>query len=147
MSRWRGEVLSVATVLSIPLGVAVIFPFRAVGFKAQDVALSPSATVSFVHLSEEEEAQAVRATRSALRGDGEDVRQLHADLSFSDLPDEVQGEILPVSARPLGTDVPLVECAVGPFLPSRQAPPPQRIPIVREEERPTFAKDVLLKID
>jgi len=137
----------VATVLTIPLGVAAIFPFRAIGFKAQDVTLSPSATVSFVHLSEEEEAQAVRATRSTLRGDGEDVRQLHADLAFSELPDETRGEILPVPAHPSGADVPLVTCAVGPFQPSLQAPPPKRIAADPPEDRPTFSKAELLKID
>lgn len=146
MRSARSELLSVAAVLALPIGIASVFPYGAIGFSASRPAVSPDArTASIVFLGEEDVVRVMRAARTVSRG--EDARRSYISL----LPPELPGADEPPPAaiglsRKTG-DPPVVENGISPFLPSRRASAPVRISAETVKEKPVFARDELLKLN
>ena len=98
MKGFASEIATLATVLAIPAGIAAVFPYAAIGFRARRVAPRPPA-VAFVTLSPEAEAAAMRAAKASWQNDAGSILRVRADLSFGELPSAPEEAVLDVSAR------------------------------------------------
>ena len=146
MRSIKSEFLSVAEVLAIPLLVAVAFPRGAIGFSASRSARSPGAsTASIVFLDETSVARAVRAARTVSRH--EDGGRTYIDLLDSELSPAENKPMAAVLPGRLPSALPVVENGVPPFLPSRRAAAPVRIPASPVKDEPPFSRDELLKLN
>ncbi|MBR3223115.1 MAG: hypothetical protein IKF72_12910 [Kiritimatiellae bacterium] len=147
MKGIAGELASLFTVLAIPAGIAAIFPFSAIGFRASPVA-AHEPSVAFVTLSEKDEAAAMRAAKASWQGNAGNMLRVRADLFLGDLPGGVEKETLHVAERnrpPCAKDV---DWTPPPYLPSLAAPPPQTIPEdAPEGEALAFPKEELLSLE
>ena len=147
MRSWRSELVSVAAVLAIPAGIALVFPYDALCFRAAPEKPADPA-VAFVRLSPESERLAMRAARTSWRVKG-GAREMRADLSVAPLPDDGRHPVLSsASRRAAGPAVSLVECGRIPFLPSCRAERPARIPDGKDVvSKPPFSREELLKLN
>ena len=140
------ELLSVVTVLAIPVGIAVVFPYCSIGFSASRRA--PSAherTAAIVFLDDQAVARAMRATRTVPRNG--DVGRTYIDLLSRDLPESDDRPMASVGPRRHAATPPIVENGIPPFLPSRRAPAPVRISAEAEKDEPQFSRNELLKLN
>jgi len=140
------ELLSMAAVLSIPLGIVLSFPLSPFGFRATEVVRRP-AQVAFVTMSPEAERLALRAVRASWRERVGGVRRLQADLFCAELPEDERMSVLTVRDRSRPPAPPMAECERTPFLPSQKAPPPRPIAAGAETVPPTFPREELLKMN
>lgn len=146
MRSVRSELLSVAAVLALPIGIASVFPYGAIGFSVSKPAASPDVrTASIVFPGEEEIARVMRAARTVSRG--EDVGRSYVNLLPSELPGAGESPPVAIGLCRKPDDPPVVENGISPFLPSRQASAPVRISAETVKEKPVFARDELLKLD
>ena len=146
MRSVRSELLSVAAVLALPIGIASVFPYGAIGFSASRSAAVPDArTASIVFLGEEDVARVIRAARTVTRG--EDAGRSYVDLLPAELPGADASPTAAIGLRRKPDDPPLVESGISPFLPSRRAFAPVRIPAETAKEEPVFSRDELLKLN
>ena len=138
------EVLSVAMVLAIPLGLAAVFPRAALSPLASPAEeRKPSAAILF--LSDAEVSRALRAAKDVTRHDG--VGRANIELLPEELPGG-EGEVMMTSAvRCPAAALPLVETGRTPFLPSRRADAPIRISSEAEKPDPVFSRQELLKLN
>ena len=146
MRSLGSEILSVATVLAVPLGLAAVFPYGALGFapaRASAPALRPSAAIVF--LDETTAARALRAARTMSRN-AEDGRR-SVDLLSADLPEAEAAPVMPAGSRPRTGALPVVGDGLPPFLPSRRAAAPVRIPVETGRDDAPFPRSELLKIN
>ena len=147
MKGIAGELASLFTVLAIPVGIAAIFPFSAIGFRARPVAQRAPA-VAFVTLNAEEEAAAMRAAKTSWQGNAGNILRVRADLFLGDLPGGAEKETLDVAERCRPPRAKDVDWAPPPYLPSLAAPPPQAIPEdAPDEEVPAFPREELLSLE
>ena len=98
--RMTSEIYSLALILWLPVAVALVFPFGAIGFSASDGSAVRRGSCRFVELTAAESAAAIETARSALKTAGGGVRGLYADLSVDAVPvDQISGvassEMLP----------------------------------------------------
>ena len=140
------ELLSVAAVLALPIGIASVFPSGAIGFTPSRPAASPDArTASIVFLGEENVARVIRAARTISRGEG--AGRSYVNLLPSELPGADESPTAVIGLRRKPDDPPVVENGIPPFLPSRRASAPVRISAETAKEKPVFARDELLKLN
>ena len=145
MRSVRSELLSVAAVLALPIGIASVFPYDAVGFSALRPATSPVArTASIVFLDEAAVARVIRAARTVSRG--EEAGRSYLNLLPAELPGADESPTAVIELRRKPDDPPVVENGIPPFLPSRRASAPVRIPAETAKEKPVFTRDELLKL-
>lgn len=138
------ELLSVAEVFAIPLLIAAVFPYGAVGFSASRSARpADGSAASIVFLDDAAAARAVREARIMSRnGNGGRI-----DLLSPELPDAGNEQAVTTVPRPRPRALPIVESGIPPFLPSRRAAAPIRISAEAEKDELTFSRDELLKLN
>ncbi len=140
------ELLSVAAVLALPIGIASVFPSGAIGFTPSSLAASPDVrTASIVFLGEGNVARVIRASRTVSRGG--DAGRPSVDLLPLELPGADESPTAVIGLRRAPDNPPVVENGIPPFLPSRRAPAPVRISAETAKEKPVFARDELLKLN
>lgn len=146
MRSVRSELLSVVEVLAFPLMIAAAFPFGAIGFSASRTAQSADGpTASIVFLDEASVARVLRAARTVSRNEGDG--RVYVDLLPTELPSAGNGPIAEIGSRRSPSALPVVESGLPPFLPSRRADAPARIPVEATEDAPAFSRDELLKLN
>ena len=149
LRRLRYEMFSLALVFSVPVAVALVFPYEAVGFHAREHGGAAVANCAFVSLDAAEERAALAAARTAWQVDVKGVRGLRADLSTGDLP--------PVPVRPVIRFRPTRTCGncsaayvPNALPPTAGAPDPGMVATAAEQRTGTkaaFSREELLKID
>ena len=140
------ELLSVAAVLALPIGIATVFPYGAVGFSASRPAASPDRrTASIVFPNEEDVARVMRAARTVPRGEG--AGRISVNLLPSELPGADESPAAKIGLRRETEDPPVIENGIPPFLPSRRAAAPIRISAGTEKDEPPFPRNELLKLN
>lgn len=142
----RGDFVSLVAVLVVPLAFALAFPREAVVFVGSDRgarATDPSASIVF--LGPSAVAKAMRATKILQRSEGNG--RFFADLLFVDLPDADLSPVLAIEARHRPSAPAVVERGVPPFLPSRRAAAPVRIPAEKDRDDLPFSRNELLKLN
>lgn len=142
------ELVSLALMASVPVAIALVFPYEAMNFRAER-GVEPRAACAFVTLGEEEERAALASARTAWQVDSRSVRHLRVDLtSGDDLP---PAPVRPViAARPprgacaasgaayVPNALPPTVAAPAPAVIAPDAAPPAA--------KPAFSREELLKI-
>jgi len=149
LRRLRHELLSLALVAAVPVSLAIVFPYEAVGFRATGPGPRRAAPCAFVSLSAAEERAALAAARTAWQVDAKGVRGLRTDLSSGDLPPAPTRPV--ISVRRVRATGP----AVASYLPNALPPtaaasrpaaiPPEAAPV--PVPPPAFSREELLRID
>lgn len=147
MSRTGNEIFTFALVLFVPVCMALVFPYEAVGFRARADVPQKGGGSFFVSLTADEEADAVRTAKATWRKDSGDFGRWRPELLAGSLPEEVHAPVLPIGARSRPPALPTATCGNSPFLPSRKAAPPVAIPAEAAGEELAFPREELLKID
>ena len=143
MSEWRPrplrslrrEAISLLEIAIIPAAIAFVFPYEAVGFRAEKREQGSSPSCSFVVLSEEEERVGVKGLRT--------------DISSGELPPAPIRLVMPTRPKRDEVFAP-VEYMPNALPPSVAAPAPATIAPEAAEEteaKQPFSKEELLKID
>lgn len=145
MRGGRGDLLSVMAVLAVPLGFAAVFPREAIGFSACDTVRASSPSVSIVFLDSAAVARAMRSTRVLSRNAGAVADGL--DLFVADLPGGDAIPMMPIESRGRAQAPTIIESGIPPFLPSRRAAQPVRIPGGKDVETLPFPREELLKLN
>ena len=146
MRSVSSELLSVAAVLALPIGIASVFPFAAIGFSASRPVVSPDVrTASIVFLGEADVARVIRAARTVSRSEAAGCS--YVNLLPAELPGVDESPPAAIGLRRRPDDPPVVENGIPPFLPSRQASAPVRIPAETAKEKPVFTRNELLKLN
>lgn len=145
----RYEAYSLASILAIPVALALSFPRSAVAFSAAEGALPGEATCAFATLSEDDEREALAAARAAWKVSAEDVRSVRLDLSIDSVPEDAATSVSTIAERGRiapAASVSLDEPALPPTL---AAPPPAQIAADpgSGEDGVAFSRDELLRID
>ena len=146
MRRLRSEILSVATVLAVPLGLVAIFPYGALGFspvRTTDRPPRPSAAIVF--LDDATVARTLRAARTMSRN--AEGGRTSVDLLSADLPGAETAPMMSAGSRPRTDALPVVGDGMPPFLPSRRAAAPVRISVETGRDDAPFPRVELLKIN
>ena len=145
--RWRHELIALALVLALPVCVALVFPFDAVGFVPHPDRPEPEARCAFVRLDAEGLARARAAVRTSWQPEAREVRTLPDDFLADALPEEEPGEVMDLSHRvPLKPAGPVAYAGV-PLPPSRAAAPAVRLEPLANEAGAAFPRSELLKIE
>ena len=146
MKGFREDFLSVAAVLAVVLCFASAIPRGLIGFSAsKDIDRPSSTAASIVFLDSSAVARALRATRILSRHEGDGT--VAADLLAAELP-ELDAE--PMMSRPPRSRLEqpaVIEGGLSPFLPSRRAAAPIRIPPSKDVGSLPFSRDELLKLN
>ncbi len=147
MRSLRHEILSTASVLSIPLGIVLAFPSEAIRFRASSVPARRAAAAAFVSLTPEQQSEALAAAKTAWQSDASARPVLR--LPFGELPEEPQEPLLDIGtcARPAGSTTPLPYSPRG-WEPSLRSGAPRALtaePAV--DSAAAFSRDELLKLN
>ena len=146
MKDVREDLVSIAAVLAVPLVFAAAFPREAVRFAASAGGGSASSpAVSIVFPDSASVARAMRSTRIlSRRGGGGNAG---AGLLTVELPEADLVPMMPVGLcdRPKAPTV--LEGGIPPFLPSRRAAAPVRIPAAKRGDSLPFPRQELLKLN
>ncbi len=135
-----------SAVLAVALGFAVSIPRELIGFSVSRDAGRPSPTAaSIVFLDSAAVARAMRATRILSRHEGDG--NVAADLLSAEIPGLDSEPMMPKVFRFRSEQPTVVEGGVPPFLPSRRAAAPTRIPVGKDVESLPFSRDELLKLN
>ena len=146
MKGVREDFFSVAAVLAVALGFALAFPREVIGFSAsKDVSRPSPATASIVFPDSAVVARAMQATRILSRHEG--GGNIVADLLVTELPGLDVEPMMPKVSRFCSEQPTVVESGVTPFLPSRRAAAPARIPVGKDAEALPFSREELLKLN
>ena len=146
MKGFREDILSVAVVLAVVLGVASAIPRELIGFSAsKDISRPSSTTASIVFLDSAAVTRAMQATRILSRHEGDGA--VAADLLTAELPESVAEPMISRSPRFHLERPTVVEGGMPPFLPSRRAAAPIRIPAGKDVGSLPFSRDELLKLN
>ncbi len=157
MSTWRPrplrslrhEAISLIEIAVIPAAIAFVFPYEAVGFRAEKHEQGSSPSCSFVVLSEAEERVALAAARTSWQVGAKGVKGLRTDISSGELPPEPIRLVMPTRPKRDEVFAP-VEYMPNALPPSVAAPAPATIAPEAAEEteaKQPFSKEELLKID
>ena len=133
----RHELYSLSAVMLAPLIVALVFPYRAVGWKSTATEMPRDASCAFIVLSEEQEDAAIRAARSDIKTALEGFGHMRTDLSISAIPEET-GCVADVGERigAIPGEGPLA--APLPLPPSLAAPNPSVSPRKPQDATPAL---------
>ena len=146
MKGIREDFVSVAVVLAVVLGLASAIPRELIGFSASKEIGRPSSTAaSIVFLDSAAVTRAMRATRILSRHEGDGT--VVADLLATELPELVAEPMMPRAPRFHLEQPTVIEGGVPPFLPSRRAAAPLRIPVGKDVGSLPFSRDELLKLN
>ena len=146
MKGIREDLLSVAAVLAVALVFAAAIPREVIGFSVRRDVESPSSSVaSIVFLDSASVTRAMRATRILSRHEGDGT--VVADLLAAELPGQDAEPMMPKASRFCSEQPAVIESGVPPFLPSRRAAAPARIPVGKNVGSLPFSRDELLKLN
>lgn len=146
MKGLREDLFSVATVLAVVLGFASAIPRELIGFSAgRDVVRPSSSAASIVFLDSSVVTRAMRATRILSRHEGDGT--VVADLLAAELPGLDAEPIMPRISRFSPEQPMVIKGGIPPFLPSRRAAAPVRIPAGKDVGSLPFSRDELLKLN
>lgn len=147
--RLRYELYSLTAVLSVFVGLACIFPYSQLSFRASTRPLAQAASCAIVTLTPEQEALAMKATRTAWAVGTESVQRLRTDLSVAAFPQETINLVLPTCPPAYAREWPRVPFAVSPLPPSGAAAKPVRLARLDDSGAGTdvFSREELLNFD
>ena len=146
MMGFREDLLSVAAVLAVVLGFASAIPRELIGFSAsKDIGRPSSTAASIVFLDSAAATRAMRATRILSRHEGGGT--VAAGLLAAELPEPVAEPMMPRTSRFRPESPTVIEGGMPPFLPSRRAAAPIRIPVSKDVGSLPFSRDELLKLN
>ena len=146
MKGFREDLLSVAAVLAVVLSFASAFPRELIGFPVGKDGGRPSTpTASVVFLDSAAATRAMRATRILSRHEGDGT--VAADLLAAELPKPVAEPMMSRTFRFHPERPTVIESGTPPFLPSRRAAAPIRIPVGKDAGVLPFSRDELLKLN
>jgi hypothetical protein len=146
--RLRSELGSLASVLAIPVGLLMVFPYEAIGF-VPSASPKSRAQCAFVSLTAEQERKMLAVARSAWQVGAEGVRGLRTEMAAGELPAAPMGAVLGVRSVRSDSGHLRTDFTPDSLPPSRGAAPPSAIVGDPEptEPHPAFSRDELLKID
>jgi len=156
MSEWRPrplrslrhEAISLLEIAVIPAAIAFVFPYDAVGFRAEKCEQECNPSCSFVVLSEEEERVALAAARTAWQVDAKGVKWMKPESGPGELPSMPVVFVIP--ERPVrGTSAAPAEYTPNSLPPTVAAPAPAIIAPDEDmsaEAKQPFSKEDLLKL-
>ena len=143
------EVSRLALVASVPAALMLAFPFRAIGFRADEIpSTSASGHCRFVELSAEEEARALAMARASWSTDADELRRVRLEMLESDLPEIELGELIDWRFES-AADAP-ISFTPDLFPASRGAPAARKLEAESAPEAvstPAFSREELLKLD
>ena len=146
MKGFREDFLSVAAVLAVVLGFASAIPRELIGFSAsKDIDRPSSTAASIVFLDSAAVTRAMRATRILSRHEGDGT--VAADLLATELPGQAAEPMMSRPPRSRLEQPAVIEGGLSPFLPSRRAAAPIRIPPSKDVGSLPFSRDELLKLN
>ena len=146
MRSLGSELLSVATVLAVPLGLAAVFPYGVLGFSpVRTVDRPPRPSAAIVFLDEAAVARTRRAAKTMSRNT--EGGRLSVDLLSADLPGTEAAPMMSAGSRPRTDALPVVGDGIPPFLPSRRAAAPVRISVETGRDDAPFPRTELLKLN
>jgi hypothetical protein len=157
MSEWRPrplrslrhEAISLLEVAVIPVAIAFVFPYEAVGFHADKRNQESGPSCAFVVLSEAEERVALAAARTSWQVGAKGVQRLRTDISSGELPPAPIRLVMPTRPK-RGTSAAPAEYAPNMLPPTVAAPPPAAIApdaVPDHASKQAFSREELLKID
>ena len=149
LRRLRYEIFSFALVASVPVAIAIVFPYDAIGFHAQERdGAPPAAECAFVSLDAAEERAALAAARTAWQVDAKGVKWMKPESGPGELPP--MPVVLVIPERPArGTSAAPAEYTPNSLPPTVAAPPPATIAPDDDkgtEAKQPFSKEDLLKL-
>jgi hypothetical protein len=141
--RLANELYSLATILWIPVAVALVFPFGAFTFRPAAIPPAPPASCAFVELTAAESAAALASARAALKtGDG-GISRHYADLSIDALPITLVGGVAEMPMTDAASRAPLAYMGV-PLPVTMKADRPKRLVKEPSEDKDAFPRESLL---
>lgn len=157
MSEWRPrplrslrhEAISLLEVAVIPVAIAFVFPYEAVGFHADKRNQESGPSCAFVVLSEEEERVALAAARTSWQVGAKGVQRLRTDISSGELPPAPIRLVMPTRPK-RGTSAAPAEYTPNMLPPTVAAPPPAAIApdaVPDHASKQAFSREELLRID
>jgi len=155
MSGWRPhslrslrhEAILLFEIAVIPVAIAFVFPYEAVGFRAEKREQGSRPSFAFVVLSEEEERVALAAARTSWQVGAKGVRGLRTDISSGELPPAPIRLVMPTRPKRDEVFAP-VEYTPNALPPTVAAPAPAAIsPEAAAAQKQAFSREELLKID
>lgn len=145
----RHELYSTAIVLVLAAAILLAMPFSAFSFRPRCIpATGEEASASFVVLTAEERAAALKSARTAWQSEASETSAAHIHLPLTELPEEEQGALLTdddlhceeVPHRPVAMHLPT-------WQPSFKAPAPIRLePEKDQPSSPTFSREEMLRM-
>ena len=156
MSNWRPrplrslrhEAISLLEISVIPAAIAFMFPYDAVGFRANERESGRKPSCAFVTLTDEEERVALAAARTAWQVDSKGVKWMKPESGPGELPPMPVVFVIP--ERPMrGTSAAPAEYTPNSLPPTVAAPAPAIIAPDEArgaEAKQTFSKEDLLKL-
>ena len=156
MSNWRPrplrslrhEAISLLEISVIPAAIAFMFPYDAVGFRANERESGRKPSCAFVTLTDEEERVALAAARTAWQVDSKGVKWMKPESGPGELPP--MPVVLVIPERPVrGTSAAQAEYTPNSLPPTAAAPAPAIIAPEEDigaEAKHTFSKEDLLKL-
>ena len=156
MTKWRPhplrslrhEAISLLEISVIPVAIALLFPYNAVGFRANERESGRRSSCAFVTLTDEEERVALAAARTAWQVDAKGVKWMKPETGPGELPPMPVVFVIP--ERPVrGTSAAPAEYTPNSLPPTVAAPPPAVIAPdenMGAEAKQTFSKEDLLKL-
>jgi hypothetical protein len=155
MSGWRPhslrslrhEAILLFEIAVIPVAIAFVFPYEAVGFRAEKREQQKRPSFAFVVLSEEEERVALAAARTSWQVGAKGVKGLRTDISSGELPPAPIRLVMPTRPKRDEVFAP-VEYTPNALPPTVAAPAPAAIsPEAAAAQKQAFSREELLKID
>ena len=147
---FRQEVYFLLLVMIMPIAVAAVFPYKAIGFRPSRSVSTLRASCAFTTLDADAEAAALAAARSMRNGSHERIRSMSLNLSEPDLPDEGPMPVSDVSRRSRPRAPEMGRIAKPPLPATLAAPAPSAIPAntaAGAEAVEAFSREDMLKID
>lgn len=156
MSEWRPrplrslrhEAISLLEIAVIPAAIAFVFPYEAVGFRAEKRDQESRPSCAFIVLSEEEERVALAAARTSWQVGAKGVKGLRTDISSGELPPAPIRLVMPTRPKRDEISAP-VEYTPNTLPPTVAAPAPATIAPDEDmgaETKQQFSKEDLLKL-
>lgn len=148
MRRVSHEILSVATVLVVPLVLIAVFPHRAIGFSARKVSCDDGFKAAFVVLTDSGEEAAMRLARSSWQVGSANVRGMFIDPSVGAIPNEPTRPVLARRPYKLQKDTLIVDYAMPTLKPGESAKLMDKdfVDSVPVKPMEAFAREELLKL-
>lgn len=143
----KSELFTLLAVSLVPLGIILVFPYKAIGFnfKAKESTFAPFA--SLVFLTEAEEIEAIERARNTWQTSSVSAKVAEIDLSLENLPEfenaaVLENPIIHVRERSAAADLERIDLA----LPSIAASAPEKIEASPIESEKFFKDEDLMKL-